>query len=219
MTLDNMMTMAKADRYTEDGRQQIEDARRYKAGEISEKTGLQKQPDGSWAPPKTGKPGAGKKTAEKIKNQDLMGYKNKAEYEAAKKQAEKIHAGVMKTLEKINQAREINNSNHFEEAGNKSAGESNPAPKQPKPSVAAYMKARDTVKQLDDVYKKQLEEYENGQRLRANGGGAILSPMYGLKPNDLSKNKEYQEAKSILERFEAKDSAPLTGDTKIRIKK
>lgn len=60
MSLQNIFTMIKADRYTEDGcgelnkaRKEIEDARRtYKAGEISEKTGLQKQGDGSWAPPK-----------------------------------------------------------------------------------------------------------------------------------------------------------------------
>lgn len=61
MTLDNLMNMATADRYTEDGRQQIEDARRtYKPGEISEKTGLQKQNDGTWAPPKVGATGGQK---------------------------------------------------------------------------------------------------------------------------------------------------------------
>ncbi len=29
-----------------------EDAKKYNTGDISEKTGLQKQPDGSWKPPK-----------------------------------------------------------------------------------------------------------------------------------------------------------------------
>lgn len=55
MTLDNIMKMAKADRYTDEGKKEIQDAKRYKAGEISEATGLQKQTDGSWAPPKSGK--------------------------------------------------------------------------------------------------------------------------------------------------------------------
>lgn len=39
--------------------------RRYKPGEISEATGLQKQPDGSWAEPKTGTKGAGIPKADK----------------------------------------------------------------------------------------------------------------------------------------------------------
>lgn len=61
-SINNIFEMVKADRYTADGREEIikaqeaetQDARRYKTGEISEATGLQKQPDGSWAPPKKG---------------------------------------------------------------------------------------------------------------------------------------------------------------------
>jgi len=62
MELKNIFEMTKTDRYTQDGRDQIaklaEDVK-YKPGDISQKTGLQKQPDGSWAPPKKGaRPGA-----------------------------------------------------------------------------------------------------------------------------------------------------------------
>jgi hypothetical protein len=52
MELKKIFEMTKADRYTQDGRDQIaklqetEDVR-YKTGDISQKTGLQKQPDGS----------------------------------------------------------------------------------------------------------------------------------------------------------------------------
>lgn len=59
MELKTIFQMTKTDRYTQDGRdelaklQETEDVR-YKTGDISQKTGLQKQPDGSWAPPKTG---------------------------------------------------------------------------------------------------------------------------------------------------------------------
>ena len=59
MELKNIFEMAKTDRYTQDGRdelaklQETEDVT-YKTGDISQKTGLQKQPDGSWAPPKKG---------------------------------------------------------------------------------------------------------------------------------------------------------------------
>lgn len=63
MGLKTIFQMTKTDRYTQDGRdelaklQETEDVK-YKTGDISQKTGLQKQPDGSWAPPKKG--GAGK---------------------------------------------------------------------------------------------------------------------------------------------------------------
>ena len=64
MELKNIFKMVKANRYTQDGRdelaklQETEDVK-YKTGDISQKTGLQKQPDGSWAPPKKGGAGAG----------------------------------------------------------------------------------------------------------------------------------------------------------------
>lgn len=55
MELKDVFTIVKADRYSDAGRAEIEDARRtYKPGEISEKTGLQKQSNGTWAPPKKG---------------------------------------------------------------------------------------------------------------------------------------------------------------------
>ena len=61
MGLQNIFDMVKADRYTQDGREEIikaqketEDARRtYKNGEISEKTGLMKTSNG-WVKPKSG---------------------------------------------------------------------------------------------------------------------------------------------------------------------
>lgn len=59
MELKSIFQMTKTDRYTQDGRdelaklQETEDVK-YKTGDISQKTGLQKQPDGSWAPPKKG---------------------------------------------------------------------------------------------------------------------------------------------------------------------
>lgn len=70
-SINNIFEMVKADRYTADGREEIikaqeaetQDARRYKTGEISEATGLQKQPDGSWAPPKKGAPAGAKQAA------------------------------------------------------------------------------------------------------------------------------------------------------------
>ena len=64
MALKDLLKAADADRYTQDGRDELNEAlqadvedRTYKTGEISQKTGLQKQPDGSWAPPKETKYG------------------------------------------------------------------------------------------------------------------------------------------------------------------
>ena len=71
MDLKNIFKMTKTDRYTQDGRDQLaklqetEDVK-YKTGDISQKTGLQKQPDGSWAPPKKGGKPAAKKEAGSI---------------------------------------------------------------------------------------------------------------------------------------------------------
>jgi hypothetical protein len=71
MGLKNIFKMTKTDRYTQDGRdelaklQETEDVK-YKTGDISQKTGLQKQPDGSWAPPKKGGKPAAKKEAGSI---------------------------------------------------------------------------------------------------------------------------------------------------------
>lgn len=68
MALKNLYDMAKADRYTQDGREAIIKAQEaetedkvYQIGEISQKTGLQKTANG-WIKPKKG--AAGAKTGE-----------------------------------------------------------------------------------------------------------------------------------------------------------
>lgn len=75
MAIKDIFTMIKADRYTSDGREELIKAQEavtedvtYKPGDISRKTGLQKQPDGSWAPVKNApaqKKGLGGKTLTK----------------------------------------------------------------------------------------------------------------------------------------------------------
>lgn len=59
MALNDIFTMIKADKYTQNGREELIKAQQaetedktYKPGEISETTGKQKQPDGSWKFPK-----------------------------------------------------------------------------------------------------------------------------------------------------------------------
>lgn len=84
MALKDLFNMAKANRYTQDGRDQIAKALenetedvRYKPGDISQKTGLQKQPDGSWAEPNRGAPKGTKQTAKKEKRPKAISW-NKA---------------------------------------------------------------------------------------------------------------------------------------------
>ena len=104
-------------------------------------------------------------------------------------------------------------------AENKPAAESKPAA--PKPSVQEYMKAQDTVKKLEEIYKKKKEDYDYTQRVKANGADISLMFPYNVKPQELSENEDYVKAKDIIQRMEAEDSAPrqLTGDCKIRIRK
>ena len=80
MAIRDIFKMIKADRYTQDGREELIKAQEavtedvtYKPGDISRKTGLQKQPDGSWAPVKNAP--AQKKSVE---NQKTASSLNKA---------------------------------------------------------------------------------------------------------------------------------------------
>lgn len=77
-------------------------------------------------------------------------------------------------------------------------------PNIPKPSFEKYMDARRKVDKFKETYKKQLEEFEVGERLRANGGAAFLNPMYGLKPNDYTKDSDYINAQMTIRAFEGK---------------
>ena len=95
-------------------------------------------------------------------------------------------------------------------------------PKAPKPTVQEYMKAKDRVKKYEEQYKKEMDDYEYMERVKANGvDTSIFNPMYGGKPRPLSENKDYIEELNKIKAYEATDSAPriLTGDTKIRVKK
>lgn len=70
MALKDIFTMVKADKYTQDGREEVIKAQQaetedkvYQIGEISQKTGLQKTANG-WVKPKTGKAPGTKENAE-----------------------------------------------------------------------------------------------------------------------------------------------------------
>ena len=121
MALKDLLKAADADRYTQDGRDELNAAlqadvedRTYKTGEISQKTGLQKQPDGSWAPPKKGK-AAGAKTGEEkspkeqysqaiARRDELMGKKNLSEQEV--KELQETNGTIQKLYKELTSGRE-----------------------------------------------------------------------------------------------------------------
>lgn len=78
------------------------------------------------------------------------------------------------------------------------------APNIKKPDFSKYMDAKRDVQKFLDKYKQQSEEYEVGQRLRNNGGASILSPMYGLKPDDYTKDPNYIKAQMTIRAYEEK---------------
>ncbi|MBO4640886.1 MAG: hypothetical protein J5710_14135 [Treponema sp.] len=78
------------------------------------------------------------------------------------------------------------------------------APNIKKPDFYKYMDAKRDVQKFLDKYKMQSEEYEVGRRLRENGGASILSPMYGLKPDDYTKDPDYIKAQMIIRAYEQK---------------
>lgn len=108
-------------------------------------------------------------------------------------------------------------------------------PKAPKPSAQEYMKAKQRVKAYEDQYKKDMDDYEYLERIKANGvDPSIFNPMYGGKPKPLEENKSYMEELNKIKAYEAEDAAytaqsinapreklerTLTGDTRIRVRK
>lgn len=79
MALKNLFDMAKADKYTQDGREALIKAQEaetedkvYQIGEISQKTGLQKTANG-WVKPKSGKQPGAKKEESKAAPKSLAG--------------------------------------------------------------------------------------------------------------------------------------------------
>ena len=78
------------------------------------------------------------------------------------------------------------------------------APDVPKPSFDKYVEARRKVDKIKDNYKKKLETYEVANRLREGGASSILDPMYGLKPDDYTKDSDFINAQMTIRAYEGK---------------
>lgn len=247
MALKDIFKMTKANRYTADGREELIKAqaaetedRRYNIGEISEKTGLQKTANG-WVKPKNGNSGSAKKDASGAAK---MTPEQKSKWEAKAANSSETTASLRNFISSMSKPeakanphadeiveiykkelakREKNPGYRPEKVYSDKSSESKPsAPKAPKPSVQEYMKAKDRVKKYEEQYKKEMDDYEYMERIKANGvDPSIFNPMYGGKPKPLSENKSYMEEVEKIKAYEANDAAPrvLTGDTKIRVRK
>jgi len=172
--------------------------------------------------------------------------KNKASFEERNKVAEQIKAAdeynylvenLAKRGDKPTEEMQKKLTELKAKAESKPAGESKPAetPKAPKPSAQEYMKAKQRVKAYEDQYKKDMDDYEYMERIKANGvDPSIFNPMYGGKPKPLEENKSYMEELNKIKAYEAEDAAytaqsinapreklerTLTGDTRIRVRK
>ena len=261
MALENLFEMVKADRYTQDGREAIIKAQEketedkvYNIGDISQKTGLQKTANG-WVKPKNGKQAGAKAetksssikidtSAAQQKLDELT--KNKASFEERNKVAEQIKAAneynylvenLTKRGDKPTEEMQKKLTELKSKAESKPAAESKPTetPKAPKPSAQEYMKAKQRVKAYEDQYKKDMDDYEYMERIKANGvDPSIFNPMYGGTPKPLEENKSYMEELNKIKAYEAEDAAytaqsinapreklerTLTGDTRIRVRK
>lgn len=205
MALKNLFDMVKADRYTQDGREELIKAqeaevedRVYNIGEISQKTGLQKTANG-WVKPKSGKqPGA-------KENDPLSPARRKAERIAKMQKATGKAAPYGRTLKGTPKTPD---DNPFTERTQKRAAESKPASEGWEETRMASGKIYD----LKSQGKRIIEQYDPETETKT------------FKLRDLNNSRTPdKEFKSLEEAKTAatKDKAPrvLTGDTRIRVRK
>lgn len=179
MALNDIFTMIKADKYTQDGREELIKAQQaetedktYKPGEISERTGKQKQPDGSWKFPKQA--GAKRDTDPQtyivIKNDKLRSMFQK-EKDPAKK------AAMKKALQKQASMMESEPFAPKEEATKPTTAESKPAAK---PTTEELSTFKDIVREYKKNPNKQTEQIMNEAK-------SHLMKNRGMTPEQLGK--------------------------------
>lgn len=183
MGLQNIFDMVKAERYTQDGREEIikaqketEDARRtYKNGEISEKTGLMKTANGWVKPPANKGAGAGKGAEAD----------NKAVREA-------VHEMNMKSKEDAaNRAYERRQKEHDPDY-------------KPEGKKALKLPDEKSSFQTDVNRMKKLKQQDYKQ--------------YTIQLEKLHSKYPINKWTALYDKT-TRDSAPLTGDCKIRVRK
>lgn len=246
MALKDIFNMAKAARYTQDGRDQIAEALsnetedvRYKPGDISQKTGLQKQPDGSWAEPKKGAPAGAKQTAKKSESAPSEKVTKMSDLVAQKSRPESAPTGRQPTPEMLE--REKMRQSPEAKARRDKLDAEHPRTETGAPMFeteqenAQYARGKEGWDDVDparlpDIKKKVEQKLEAYKKYDPY---AMLGKKTGLteaqkKSVELNKAQNREniafytgQLEAINERLNSKDSAPrqLTGDCKIKIKK
>lgn len=202
----------------------------YQIGEISEKTGLQKTANG-WVKPKSNK-GAKKDASgadvlnNKYYKDDVLTPEGEAKI-VSQMDTKVIQERIdeLETLKKQNGGklgiygeRELKIKKAELEKRNKENGVEKKTNK--KPSIQEYMKAKDLMKKHEAQYKKEMDDFEYMERLKANGvNTSIFNPMFGGKPQPLENRSSYKEAMETVKSYETTDNAcRITADTKIKVK-
>ena len=213
MSISNLWEMAKADRYTADGREAIAKAREadvedktYQIGEISQKTGLQKTAEG-WVTPK-GKANAAIEAKGKSENKSDKWEKNKDYLNRERISMKTPSGGYVSIYESENPNQKnnrfrvdtgdyYNDFNTLDEA--KAFAEKEYGGNTPLQHTSASQEVQESV--YKDIKNNGLEDYTVEE----------IAKEYGTTRGD---------AEAIWSRLNNEDSAPrqLTGDCKITIK-
>ena len=214
MELKSVFEIVKADRYSKEGCEkiaaEIED-KRYKTGEISQATGLQKQPDGSWAPPKSTK--YGKVTTNKngeVGIQQTLGKGSKFEKFADEKSASRALANLTAGYNTTERSKEDPHSDKARQ-------------------IKHWDKEVDQIRKENRLaeMKNEVVEYlskhmprEIGEMFADSASSKTLRTMYNnLKYKIPAENKAARRAAHVAEFQKKADGERLTGDTKIKVKK
>lgn len=213
MALNDIFTMIKADKYTQDGREELIKAQQaetedktYKPGEISETTGKQKQPDGSWKFPKQ----AGGKNAEKkdglTNAEGKLSERGKLAYQ---EHAKKISNESLESLIRNKDKAYVKHNDEIAEIYKEELKRRNAS----KPDL----KKEDARKQLLEL-EKQRRSYKDDTVENYAGHNIRLKQASLLRQAGFNGRADFD---NYLKEKMPNDSAPrvLTGDSKIRIRK
>ena len=240
MALKNLFDMVKADKYTADGREELNKAReaetedvKYEIGQISQKTGLQKTANG-WVKPKNGKaPGAktgegplyGK--AESKPGRDYPALKKEDHVKLAKEvKSNTLPGGSDWTAEEIAKEWQLGKAD-AEEVKKEfdKLKESKPARNAETEAFYAEeaIEQNRSKREENDTERMQRRAEENYGDWSENELRAELASLKEKEKQGYNYSDDKDQIKWVLQRkgMESEDAAPrvLTGDTKIRVRK
>lgn len=205
MELKSVFEIVKADRYSQEGCDKINavtEDKKYNTGDISQKTGLQKQPDGSWAPPKATK--YGKVTTNKngeVGIQQTLGKGSKFEKFADEKSASRALANLTAGYNTTERSKEDPHSDKARQ-------------------IKHWDKETDQIRKENRQaeMKNEVVEYlskhmprENAEKFAGSASSKMLRTMY----NNL-KYKIPAENKALHQKVEQQHGKSTTSSTEIK---